>query len=147
MFWNSGKIIEALATIKANTANHKDDLKEFKENFDKHIDKEEKEEIQTNKKIDQIHSKLQNFECPHNVKIEKIERRLHDSQKIHENRRITDIEERAKEKAIETKERAEKDKKVAEEIASLKTTRKYNYLSASGIYIILGVILKKLFTP
>ena len=35
--FGTGKIIEALATIKADTNNHKDDLKEMKEAFWSHI--------------------------------------------------------------------------------------------------------------
>lgn len=143
MIWKTAQIIEALATIKANTANHKEDLQEFKDKFDKHIEKEEKETVESNKKMEDIKCSIQNFECPHNVKIEKIERRFFDSQKQNEGRRLLD----AQHKTEEIINRAAIDKKVAEEISSLKTTRKYNILSASGIYAILAVILKKIFTP
>lgn len=146
MFWKTTKILEALATIKEATANHKEDLQEWKETFNKHIEKEERETIESNKKMEDIKCNLQNFDCPHNDKILKLERRFHDSQKIHESRRATDREERAKEKALEVKERATKDEGIAKEMSSLKTSRKYQWLTSSGIYIILGVILKKVFT-
>lgn len=146
MFWKTTEILEALATIKADTKNHNGELKEFKDAFNKHLEKEEKESAETNEKMEAIKCKLQNFECPHNAKIEKIERRFFDSQKVHENRRTTDIEDRAKEKALEVKERSEKDEDIAKEISSLKTSRKYQWLTSSGVYVILGVILKKIFT-
>jgi hypothetical protein len=96
--------------------------------------------------MEAIKCSLQNFDCPHNDKILKLERRFHDSQKVHDNRRATDREDRAKEKALEVKERATKDEEIAKSISSLKTSRKYQWLTSSGIYIILGVILKKIFT-
>lgn len=145
MFGNA-KIIEALATIKADTKNHNGELKEFKNAFNKHLEKEEKRSAETDEKMEAIKCSLQNFDCPHNDKILKLERRFHDSQKIHDNRRATDREDRAKEKALEVKERATKDEETAKEISSLKTSRKYQWLTSSGIYIILGVILKKVFT-
>ncbi len=145
--WNTSKILEALATIKADTANHKEDLQEFKDAFGKHIEKENREAIETSKKMDAIKGNLQSLECPFEEKILKLERRFYDTQKVHESRRATDREDRAKESAIEAKARSEKDEEIAKEISSLKTARKYQWLTASGIYIILGVILKKIFTP
>ena len=142
MFWNMTKIFESLATITANTANHKDDLKEFKENFDKHINKEEKEKIASNKKIDQIHCKLQNFECPHDERLLTLEERFLKMQKDKSKELVAE----AQQKAEDIKERAEVDKGVAKEISSLKTSRKYQWLTSSGIYILIGVILKKIFT-
>ena len=144
--FGTGKIIEALATIKADTKNHNGELKEFKETFNRHIEKEEKETLATNKKFDALQKCLSDKECPNFGDFKKIERRFYDSQKVHENRRITDIAERAKEKALEVKERAVKDEDIAKEISSLKTSRKYQWLTSSGIYIILVVILKKVFT-
>jgi hypothetical protein len=147
MAWKTTiKIIEALATIKTDTANHKDDLNEFKNNFDRHIEKEERETIAANTKIDLIQKCLSAFKCPNYEDIKTIERRFHDMQKVHERRRVLDVEERAKEKAIEAKARAEKDEEIAKALSSLKTTRKYNYMSSSGLYVVVGVILKKLFT-
>ncbi len=141
-FGNTAKIIEAIATVKADTKNHKEDIREMKEAFDKHIDKEDKQQIEYNTKIDKIHCKLQGFECPRDEKILKLERRIHDNTKQDQKRRVADLEA----KAVEITDRADKDEKVAAEIASLKTSRKYQWLTSSGIYIILGVILKKIFT-
>lgn len=58
MFLNSGKIIEALATIKADTANHKDDLKNMKKTFDKHIEKEEIRQVGNHSKMEAIYKEL-----------------------------------------------------------------------------------------
>lgn len=142
MFWNTAKIIEALATIKADTKNHKEDLKEMKDNFDKHVDKEDQQARQTQDKIGEIHGKISDWSCPHDEKILKLERRIHDSTKQDQKRRINDMET----KTQDIKDRAAKDEEIAKEISSLKSTRKYNYASISGIYIILGIILKKIFT-
>lgn len=148
-----GKIIASLATIKADTANHQEKLKDFKDVFDKHIDKEEKEAIETKKEIQLIKDCVTNFTCPNHADIKKIERRFFDGQKVSENRRTTDIEERAKEKVVEAKEKAievkartDKDEEIIKSISSLKTSRKYQWLTQSGIYIVLAVILKKIFT-
>lgn len=110
MFFNSSKIIETLATIKANTSNHKDDLKEFKETFNKHI---EKEEIRY-------------------VKLQK-----------EKERELIAV---AENKADEIKERATADKKFGEDIASLQSRSKYNLLSMAGLWTVMAVMLKKLFS-
>ncbi len=144
--FGSAKIIEALATIKADTKNHNGELKEFKDAFNKHLEKEEKRSAETDEKMEAIKCSLQNFDCPHNDKILKLERRFHDSQKVHDNRRATDREDRAKEKIADIKERALIDKGIAKEISSLKTSRKYQWLTTSGLYAILALILKKIFT-
>jgi hypothetical protein len=144
--FGSAKIIEALATIKADTKNHNGELKEFKDTFNRHIAKEEAEAGEINKKFEALQRCLSDKECPNFGDFKKIERRFYDSQKVHDNRRISDKEEAAKEKALEVKERAVKDEAVATAISSLKTSRKYQWLTSSGIYIILGVILKKVFT-
>jgi hypothetical protein len=146
MFWNTTKIFEALATITANTKNHNAELQEFKGTFQRHIEKEDKETEATNKKFEALQKCLSDKECPNYGDFKKIERRFYDSQKVHENRRISDKDDLAKEKALEVKERAIKDEDIAKEISSLKTARKYMWLTSSGIYIILGVILKKVFT-
>jgi arginine utilization protein RocB len=142
VFWNMTKIFESLATITANTANHKEDLQEFKDNFDKHIDKEEKETISTNKKIDQIHCKLTNFECPHDERLLTLEEKYLKMQKDKGKELIAEAEK----KAVDIKERALVDQGIAKEISSLKTSKKYQWLTSSGIYIVLVVILKKIFT-
>lgn len=142
MFWNSAKIIEALATVKANTENHNGELKEFKETFGKHIEKEERETGATNKKIDQIHCKLQNFECPHDERIEKLEEKYFISQKTKARQLIAEAEQ----KAEEIKERAEIDKGFVKDISSLQSKSKYNLLSIGAIWTTLGIILKKIFT-
>lgn len=148
-----GKIIESLATVTANTENHNGELREFKETFKNHIEKEEREAIATNKKIDALQSCLASKECPNYGDFKKIERRFHDQKKVSENRRTTDLEDRAREKAesikektLELKERAKKDEDIAKEISSLKTSRKYQWLTSSGIYVVLAVILKKIFS-
>jgi hypothetical protein len=146
MFWKTTKIFEALATITANTKNHNAELQEFKGTFQRHIEKEDKETEATNKKFEALQKCLSDKECPNYGDFKKIERRFYDSQKVHENRRISDKDDLAKEKALEVKERAIKDEDIAKEISSLKTARKYMWLTSSGIYIILGVILKKVFT-
>lgn len=146
MLWNTTKILETLATIKEATANHKEDLNEFKDNFNKHVEKEERETVESSKKMDAIRINIEKIECPYHDKILKLERRFHDSQKIGEGRRVTDMEERVKAKVIEVKERATKDENIAKAISSLKTSRKYQWATSSGIYIILGIILKKIFT-
>ena len=117
MLKSTASIMESLASIKANTANHKEGLDEIKNDFEKHVEKD------------------------HND-IKRIERRIFDSEKLNEGRRRVDQEEREK----YFRDRAKKDQKVAEDIASLQSTRKYNYLTASGIYIILAAVLKKLFS-
>jgi hypothetical protein len=146
MFWNTTKIFEALATITANTKNHNAELQEFKGTFQRHIEKEDKEAGEINKKFEALQKCLSDKECPNFGDFKKIERRFYDSQKVHENRRISDKEIAAKEKTLEVKERATKDEAIATAISSLKTSRKYQWLTSSGIYIILGVILKKVFT-
>jgi hypothetical protein len=144
--FGSAKIIEALATIKADTKNHNGELKEFKETFNKHIEKEEAETVSTNKKFEDLQKCLADRNCPNFGDFKKIERRFYDSQKVSDNRRITDKEDAAKEKALEAKERSIKDEAIAKQISSLQTARKYTWLTQSGIYILLGVILKKVFS-
>lgn len=144
--FGSGKIIAALATITADTKNLNAELQEFKGNMNKHIEKEEKLTIETGKRFDALQKCLSDKECPNFGDFKKIERRFYDSQKVHENRRISDKDTLAKEKALEVKERAIKDEEIATAISSLKTSRKYQWLTTSGIYIVLGVILKKVFS-
>lgn len=142
MFWNSAKIIETLATVKANTENHNGELKEFKETFDKHIQKEDRETEETNKKIDAIHCKLLNFICPHDERIEKLEERYFTNQKAKAKRLIAEAEQRAE----EIKERAEIDKGFVKEISGLQSRSKYNLLCLGALWTTLGIILKKIFT-
>lgn len=139
--FGTGKIIEALATIKADTANHKDDLKDLKKAFDKHIEKEDKQQIENRDKIGKIHHKVSNMDCPHDDRIQKIEDRYVKIQKDRAKELIADAEK----KAEEIKDRAEIDKGVAEDISSLKTRSKYNLLSMAGLWSVLGIALKKLF--
>lgn len=145
--WNgTAKIIEAIATVKADTKNYKEDIKDLKDTFEKHIDREDKQSQACHVKIEAIHLKLEKFVCPHHEDMKKIERRVHDNQKVAESRRITDIEERSKAKALEVKARADKDEDIAKKISSLQTSKKYAWMTQSGIYIVLCVILKKIFT-
>lgn len=58
MFFRNDKIIETLATIKANTSNHKDDLKELKNTFDRHVEKEENQQVENRNKMNEIHAKV-----------------------------------------------------------------------------------------
>ncbi len=140
--FGSSKIIEALATIKADTKNHNGELKELKETFNKHIDKEEKQQDENSERMDKIHGNLEKFKCPHDEKIMNLERRIHDNGKRDQRRRESDLETREQ----DIKDRAKKDEKIAEQISSLKSARKYNYASFSGVYIVMGVILKKIFS-
>ncbi len=151
--FGTGKIIEAIATVKADTANHKDDLKEMKETFDKHVEKEELQTKATQDKIDEIHCKVSNMECPHDDRIQRLEDRYVRIQKNKARELITDAEQKAVEikeqaeiRATEIKERATVDKKFGEDIASLQSRSKYNLLSMAGLWTTMGVILKKLFT-
>ena len=57
MFGNE-RIIEALATIKADTNNHKSNLNDLKVTFDKHIEKEENQQIENRNKMNEIHVKV-----------------------------------------------------------------------------------------
>ncbi len=154
MFWNSEKIIDALATIKANTANHKDDLKDMKTAFDNHIEKEEIRQDETEIKIAEIHHKVSNMECPHDDRIQKIEDRYVKIQKDKAKELIADAEKKAEEikeeaniKAEETKTRVKIDKSVAKDISCLQARSKYHLLSMAGLWSVLGVALKKLFMP
>ncbi|MCP4989379.1 MAG: hypothetical protein GY928_25970 [Colwellia sp.] len=142
MLKSTASIMESLASIKANTANHKEGLDEIKDDFEKHVEKEEQQSKEFTHKIESVKKSIINFQCPDHDAILKIERRLVEVERRNEGRRQVDRE--AKER--EVLERAEKDQKIAEDIASLKSTRKYNYLTASGIYIILAAVLKKLFS-
>ncbi len=150
--FGTGKIIEALATIKADTANHKDDLKDMKETFEKHVEKEDKQQIENRNKIEEIHCKVSNMDCPHDDRIQKIEDRYVKIQKDKAKELIADaeqkadeIKEQAKIKADEIKDRAEIDKGVAKDISSLQTRSKYNLLSMAGLWSVLGFALKKIF--
>lgn len=143
MFWNSVKIIEVLATIKADTVNYKDDLKDLKNTFGKHIEKEETRQVENRDKMEEIHRKVSDMNCPHDDRIAKLEDRYVKLQKEKAKELIADAEK----KAIEIKERAGADKIIAEDISSLKTRSKYNLLSMAGLWSIMGVMLKKLFMP
>ncbi len=152
--FGTGKIIEALATIKADTANHKDDLKEMKETFDKHIEKEELQVIENREKINEIHGKISNLNCPHDDRIAKLEERYVKIQKEKAKELIADAEKKAEEikeganiKAEEIKARAKIDKGVAKDISSLQARSKYNLFSMAGLWSVMGVALKKLFMP
>jgi hypothetical protein len=140
--FGSGKILVALATIKADTKNHNGELQEFKKVFEKHVDKEEKLSTKTDEKIDAVHCAVKNFECPHNERIDNVEQRAIDHNKKDERRRTAD----ADKKVEEIKERAKKDLEVAEHISSLKAARKYSYLSMTGLWAVAAVVLKKVFT-
>ncbi len=147
------KIIEAIATVKADTKNHKEDLKDMKDVFDKHVEKEEGQAKETQEKIDEIHCKVLNMECPHDDRIGKLEDRYVDIQKKKAKELIADallkaqeIKDEAEIKATEIKERAKVDKKVGEDIASLQSRSKYNLISMAGLWTTMGIILKKLFT-
>jgi len=142
MLKSTASIMESLATITANTANHKEGLDEIKGDFEKHVEKEGRVAGEVATKIESIEKTISDFKCPNHENIEKIERRMLDSEKLNEGRRQADREIKKK----EVQERADKDQKVAEAIASLRATRKYNYITASGIYIILAAVLKKLFS-
>lgn len=145
MGWKTD-LIKAVATVKANTENHNGELKEFKDTFNKHIEKEEAETVSTNKKFEDLQKCLAERNCPNFGDFKKIERRFYDSQKVSDNRRVTDKEDLAKEKALEVKERAKKDEDIAKQISSLQTSKKYAWATTSGIYILIGVILKKVFS-
>ena len=98
MFGN-GKIIETLATIKANTSNHKDILNDLKDTFNKHVEKEEKQQVENRNKMNEIHAKVSKI-----------------------------------------------DKCFAKDISSLQTRSKYNLLSMAGLWSVIAVTLKKIFT-
>ena len=151
--FGTGKIIEAIATVKADTANHKEDLKDMKETFDKHVVKEDRESKEQQEKIDDIHMKVSKMKCPHDDRIQKLEDRYVEIQKKKAKELIadaqlkaTEIKEAAEIKATEIKERATADKKVGEDIASLQSRSKYNLLSMAGLWTVMGVLLKKMFT-
>ncbi len=151
--FGTGKIIEAIATVKADTANHKDDLKEMKEVFDKHVEKEETQTKETQEKIEEIHCKVSDLNCPHDDRIQKLEERYVLLQKNKAKELIADakqkaveIKEQAEIRATEIKERATVDKKFGEDIASLQSRSKYNLISMAGLWTTMGIILKKLFT-
>ncbi len=111
MSWKTD-VIEALATIKADTTNHNGELQEFKRTFIVHVEKEEGQQEKTDNIINEIKGELQTLGCPYSERIETLE---------------------------------ESDKINLVDISSLKTARKYNYLSIGGLYTISGVILKKIF--
>lgn len=140
--FGASKIIAELATIKANTANHKEDLQEMKETFDKHNEKQEQQSADFDEKVEKIHCKLLNFQCPHDDRLFKLEEKYVKIQKD----RAKELVANAEKKAEDIKGRAEVDKGVAEDIASLKSRSKYNLVSMMGLWTTLGIILKKIFT-
>jgi hypothetical protein len=142
MFWNSAKIIAALATVTANTENHNGELKEFKETFGKHVEKEEGQTKEFYDKIDEIHCTVKNFKCPHDDRLDRLEEKYVIIQKDRAKQLVIDAEK----KAEEIKYRAEADKVVAENIASLKSRSKYNLLSMTGLWSVSVVVLKKIFS-
>jgi len=141
MFDSNSKIIEALATIKANTKNHQDELQELKCHFDKHVDKEELQVLAINNKFDEICKKIVELKCPLNPRMEKLE---NDYIRSH-NTRAKELIFEAEQKAIQIRERVVIDKEVAEELASLRTSKKYTYIIMAGTYTVLAIILKKIF--
>jgi hypothetical protein len=85
-FFSNAKIIESLSTIKADTHNHKSELKEFKDEFKSHIIDEKKQTKEFYSKIDNIQQTISAaIVCPFTDTIEKNETKIHNLQ-------ITDIE-------------------------------------------------------
>jgi hypothetical protein len=79
-------------------------------------------------KIDEIHCTVKNFKCPHDDRLDRLEEKYVIIQKDRAKQLVIDAEK----KAEEIKYRAEADKVVAENIASLKSRSKYNLLSMTG---------------
>ena len=123
MSWKDD-LIKAVATVKANTENHNGELKEFKEDFKLYKKTGATETLYMKKKIETLQLTIANIDCPHTKAMEDLEKQY--DQKI-----IDD---------------AEADKLIEGRISSLESNKKYNLLSVGGIYTLLGIILKKIYT-
>lgn len=123
MSWKTD-LIEALATVKANTENHNGELKEFKDDFKLYKKNGDAETLYMKKKIETLQLTVANIDCPHTKAMEDLEKQY--DQKILDD--------------------AEADKLIEGRIASLEGNKKYNLISVGGIYTLLGIILKKIYT-
>ena len=123
MSWKTD-LIKALATVKANTENHNGELKEFKETFKEHKLVDAKDTLYMKKKIETLQCTLANLECPHD-------------------KRMGDLEKQLDKKILDD---AEADKATAKSIGSLEAGRKYQYLSIGGVYTLMGIVLKKIYS-
>lgn len=123
MSWKTD-LIKAVATVKANTENHNGELKEFKEDYKTHKESEARDTLYLKKKISTIQLSIANIDCPHTKAMEDLEKQY--DQKILDD--------------------AEADKLIEGRISSLESNKKYHLISIGGVYTLLGIILKKIYT-
>jgi hypothetical protein len=117
-------LIKAVATVKANTENHNGELKEFKEDFKAHKEAEAKDTLYMKKKIQTLQLTIATIDCPHTKAMEELEAQ-------HDQKILDD---------------ADSNKLIEGRISSLEANKKYNLISVAGIYTLLGIILKKIYT-